>query len=922
MTVTAATTVTPTDFDEYFRAVNGGHAPFSWQTRLFESVLDTGRWPDRVAAPTGAGKSSVVDIHVFLNALHGAGSGPRVPRRLSVVVNRRGLVDNHADRAAAIANRITNADADTDRLLVAVREGLLALRALPVADATTLTADDILPLTLLRGGLAPDSSWLDDPTRCSVICATPDMWGSRLLFRGYGSTRYARPREAGLLVYDSVMVLDEAHLNRQLLVSARRIADLERRAPQQIGVPCLQVVETTATPGRELDDGQREIGVSVDDLVSGDGTGIDDGRQVADQALAARLTRAKPVTFVQTSHWPGARRPGKAYCDELATLTLEQHKRLGTAGRYGRTVGCVVNTVDTALAVAQRLRMNGLSVQTLVGRMRRFDSDRLKSDHAGLFSPEGDKGVDVLVATQTLEVGFDADLAALVTELAPGAALAQRAGRVNRLGRQESTEVVVVGPELDLPVPDRVGPYAGADLEAAAVWLERRIRSAEGLSPWGLVSDPPPEESLGRTLLQRPELWNAWAWARSSDDLVSDSDLALWLRDSLEADRATAGLVVRAGLPDDDAEAIGLLRETVPVEAEVFPCTLGVVRRRLGVVLGTDTCGEDAPPRAFVYRNGDIAIWTEGDHVRPGDVFVIDAAHPVVREHVVVDGESEPATDVYSECTGGDVEVIVFDRDRPDEQQLLREAAELSPIETVELLRALRGDVPDCEVHLGPVSSHPDAQGALAWIVVRRTTVEVNNEDVRQEWTPARSQVTLCSHNAAVAERAGMIAEALGLPDSLTQAVSLAGLHHDDGKADPRFQRLLGAGDVVLAKSATRSAQRLRAARMSSGLPTGWRHEQLSVVLASAEVGTSLHADLVLRLVGTSHGRGRSGFPHTGSELLDGVSDVTAVAVDLFDEGRWDTLIETTHAQWGVWGAAYLESILRSADSQISKEGR
>ena len=40
----------------------------------------------------------------------------------------------------------------------------------------------------------------------------------------------------------------------------------------------------------------------------------------------------------------------------------------------------------------------------------------------------------MIVATQSLEVGVDLDLAGIVTELAAGSALAQRAGRANRRG--------------------------------------------------------------------------------------------------------------------------------------------------------------------------------------------------------------------------------------------------------------------------------------------------------------------------------------------------------------------------------------------------------------------------------------------------------------------------------------------------------
>jgi CRISPR-associated endonuclease/helicase Cas3 len=47
-----------------------------------------------------------------------------------------------------------------------------------------------------------------------------------------------------------------------------------------------------------------------------------------------------------------------------------------------------------------------------------------------------------------------------------------------------------------------------------------------------------------------------------------------------------------------------------------------------------------------------------------------------------------------------------------------------------------------------------------------------------------------------------------------------------------------------------------------------------------------------------------------------------AAAGDLFDTGRWDDLVETTHLRYGVWGCAYLEALLRAADGQISQEGR
>ena len=110
------------------------------------------------------------------------------------------------------------------------------------------------------------------------------------------------------------------------------------------------------------------------------------------------------------------------------------------------------------------------------------------------------------------------------------------------------------------------------------------------------------------------------------------------------------------------------------------------------------------------------------------------------------------------------------------------------------------------------------------------------------------------------------------------------------------------------------------------GLPTCWRHEQRSVVDSWAPVQATpgIDPELTLRLIGTSHGHGRLGFPHTSAEL-PGTADPgewRGLAADLFDGGSWDELIEATHIRYGVWGCAYLEAVLRAADCQISAEGK
>src|SRR3954453_6200170 len=98
------------DFAAFFAAANEGARPYPWQSALVERVAETGRWPD-IAAPTGAGKSSVIDVHVFLVAEHAAGRlATRPPRRLVLVAPRRVLVDDQYERAMRVSAALREAE--------------------------------------------------------------------------------------------------------------------------------------------------------------------------------------------------------------------------------------------------------------------------------------------------------------------------------------------------------------------------------------------------------------------------------------------------------------------------------------------------------------------------------------------------------------------------------------------------------------------------------------------------------------------------------------------------------------------------------------------------------------------------------------------------------------------------------------------
>ncbi|MGH3437221.1 MAG: type I-G CRISPR-associated helicase/endonuclease Cas3g [Sciscionella sp.] len=913
------------NFAAFFAEVHDGHKPFRWQERLLDQVL-TGRWPDRISAPTGAGKTAVIDVHVFAVALMAAGATTvRVPRRLALVVARRALVDDQHVHARSLACRLKKASGNSVLAQVAG-----ALRTLYLGHPKHDSEIDPLVTGSLRGGLPPSRAWRDDPVACAVINATPDMWGSRVLLRGYGSSRYARPREAGLLAHDAVVVVDEAHLSRQLLCTARRIAELQECAEEELAVPTLQVVETTATPSTAIG---TTVGVEVADLDP-------------DPELAQRLCVAKPVRLIPLPTWPlpdkGAGR--RAGIREIAGAARRLH------AEFGATVGCLVNTVGVAVDVAKELRDAGLTVELLCGRLRPHDVTELRTKKwPELLTVTGNPQVDVLVATQTLEVGVDLDLHAMVTELAPGTALAQRAGRVNRLGRR-ATAIEVVVPS-DPTSMKMVKPYEVDDLQEALTWLAKRATDEQGLAPWALrdaVAPPPavrrvPEAQVPASdtwQFLRLELWDTWQLARTSDELIAEPDLDLWLADDLEPDR-DVGLLVRSGLDPNATAAVEMLHTLPPRRHEVFPTPIPVARKVLDKLLQPND--SEISRVVLRIRNGDVDLLETLNDLRPGDVFVVDSTCPVFRAGVVDEVGAEQVIDVLEsvEPESGDL-ALVLDEWRVGSAPVAAAAAAFeeptqrlarhgltSVVEGLahratgqrrawlqKVAGLLRGRIADVDVVIQRWSDSEEQEHHRILIADQRRARR--DDEARQTWTSAREPVTLDQHQTAVAERAAAVGTALDLGAELGQALRLAGLHHDDGKDDPRFQAALAApDDVVLAKSQGLSPAQAKDKFAKSGLPIGWRHEQLSAARCWSALVDCPERELVIRLVGTSHGRGRVGYPHTGAQLCI----ESAAATDLFDSGYWDEVVERTDRRFGVWGTAYLEALLRAADGQVSGEG-
>jgi CRISPR-associated endonuclease/helicase Cas3 len=207
----------------------------------------------------------------------------------------------------------------------------------------------------------------------------------------------------------------------------------------------------------------------------------------------------------------------------------------------------------------------------------------------------------------------------------------------------------------------------------------------------------------------------------------------------------------------------------------------------------------------------------------------------------------------------------------------------------------------------------------------------------------AAPPATLKQHCEGVSRYAGLFAKSSGLSTELVEDITLAGLLHDFGKGDLRFQLLLHGGNLwkaanakeLMAKSERmpQSAEEYRQLLLKSGYPKGSRHELLSVRLiesAPESLAKAHDPELVLHLIACHHGHCRPFAPVVNdptsvevafSLFSTSVRANSATGLERLDSGVAERFWRLTR-KYGWWGLAYLEAMLRLADHRESAEER
>ena len=895
-----------------------GFAPFNWQMRLLHRFMD-GDLPSAVDVPTGLGKTAVMALWLVARA-----ADADVPRKLVYVVDRRAVVDQ-ASRFAAL-----------------LRENM------PSELAECLHLKDALPISTLRGGFADNRKWLEDPSKPAIIVGTIDMVGSRLLFEGYGVSRRMRPYHAGLLGVDTLFVLDEAHLCPPFEALLRQIEECrdskfgpsDTEAQQAHFVPRFQLMSLSAT-GRDV----ASAGHYTDHGVFR----LEDEDQ-AEPIVRQRLKASKRMALIE--HSADGNLP-----EELATRALH----LGYRGAPQRVLvycdkrkDAVAVKIKIDKEIKARKKESGAfgESELLVGERRICEREALEGwlDKQGFFgSSTPPDAPTFLIATSAGEVGVDLDADHMVCDLVAFERMVQRFGRVNRRGRD--------GHSADIDVVCMPPPKAKAD-DAAKFQARkdvlnllpcgadgRRDASPSAVSSLRLTEGKKVERASTPAplfpALTRP-LVEAWALT-SLKEHEGRAAVAPWLRGWEDEEEPQVNVVWRKHLPRlRQGREFTVPRTLVAEFLDIAPIhateRLEALRSHVTDWLKKRAKQLDAVPNDHeraTSKNEVIALVVD----RAGDL--VDSATlgdvlAMYQPKAKLKGNARHRLDQWERSLAG-ATLIVDSRIAGIAAGMLDEKADAAPLTADGQESRLGTDgATDDDGHTGfqavkfgiiklaaDEEGLPAAKDIKGWqflrsfetdfdgagnvqggLAVFKAEGDQSNDNDENKSILSRPQA-LRDHAEQVAAAACEMAERLGLPNVEASALERAARLHDDGKAARRWQDAMNAPKADRPYAKTRGGGDWR--RLG-----GYRHEFGSLLMAQQQALPDESRDLILHLISAHHGYSRPLISTEGCEdAAPSVLEATA--------GEAALRFARLQRQYGIWGLAWLEAILRAVDASASR---
>ena len=903
---------------ERFRELTG-YVPLPWQESLYEKLL-AGEVPAKVDIPTGLGKTMVIVLWLLALAeqeKNGIADENRLPRRLCYVVNRRTIVDQSTSVVETMVAKIrqTQEEKLRDHPLWGLYEAL--------RDMVPWEEGKPLAVSTLRGELADNREWYNDPRRPAIVIGTIDMIGSKLLFSGYGDSRYFRPLHPGMLGCDSLFVHDEAHLTPafgklldQIHAFQNGIGD-----PLFASFPKMKFLELSAT----LRGGEKEntppLGLSEKDF---------------EHPLVVQRSGAIKKLYLHE-----IAKGGKVLQDEMVRRALAYQEE----GQPPQRIILFAQKPGDAEKIAAGIE-KGLGkdaqdrVALLTGQIRGYERDELlKTPAMRPFVEEKEPSESLpkavyLVSTSAGEVGMDLHADHMICDLTTLDSMIQRLGRVNRFGKGEAQVDVLYEEKLagkELPAPydqavqitlrvfqEAMDPQSGF-MDASPNALRKLHHHAEAFSPepetveltdilvdfWSQTSlgDVPGRPEVapwlhGVSEEELPETWLAWRKEASillESDVVEDEDLTRWFRKHPLSTKETLQkptYQLFRQLQKSDTEK-GWIKELCEKNPKTSVILLSATNEAKKIKL------EELPERNR--RELDFAtIVFPVELGRLNKAGVFDEKIATEAEDVAYKNEKKTFERVILERTG-----YRFTWRSLDEAENQGEGDWLSLSDAT---KQIKKDDQRVELKImtqAAQEEQDDDEATQAWLLLLKNVTQ------EQDTRPSDVSPTVDGHNEDVADLAQSMAVSLGLPDAICEAIRLAGQYHDEGKRAEIWQKAVGYdphedGFQPKAKSASGGGNWKNLNR--------YRHDLGSLVHAEkiAEIANHPERDLILHLIATHHGWAR---PHFRSEAFGpGVDETEQARIHHEVMHRYAALQE----RFGHWRLAWLESLLRRADGIAS----
>ncbi|NUN15625.1 MAG: type I-U CRISPR-associated helicase/endonuclease Cas3 [Myxococcales bacterium] len=990
-------TFTVDDFSKFFEEIHR-HPPFPWQQRLVFWIYREQRWPQLLDLPTGVGKTSALDIALFTFAL----MPDKLPRRTILVVDRRIVVDQAYDHACKISNHLRTC-----------KKGTLSYHVATVLRDCFggVEAEDPLHVAVLRGGMPQENSWAKTPDQPLLAASTVDQVGSRLLFRGYGVSGRMSPIHAGLIGNDTLILLDEVHLAGPFSQTLERIQHW--RDVSGNGLPSrFQVVSMSATHQRKVD-ADMVFGLQEEDrnnpilakrlrahkrarylLVKVQAKVAENGAN----RLVAEACVDEALKFVKQ----GKKKVGLIV------------NRVDTASMARELLGKHNEIVDSELLTGRMRPLDRDVILPRMDRIQAVPhGDRIDAVQP---EERIESKPMILCATQCIEAGADFDFDALVTECASLDALRQRFGRLDRLGSQGDSEAVIVVRSDQVVEKANDPVYGGALAQTArwlreqstidfgidhiqlpadlsnylSPTLDAPVLLPAHLDAWVRTSPCPSPDPDVALWLHGPKSTAADVQVVWRADLDNEGEpVENWYKGHEDDPSLKGSDRTNNTVSEKMREMIGVAPpgtlEAISLPIQVVKAWLtGQLAPSLSDVIGEPGVDDGEQQRSHSQRTEKsrrVLRWMGSDsddtqfiwaaEIRPGDTIVVPSRFGGIQFGNFFPASKEPVIDL------GDIAQW-----RQRGRSLLRLHPQvLTPLfkYPTDLLPSVDEDTDNTAVldfldEITPrqgVASKYDVPGLLeklrprpkrfirspytkTWTVLGRK----RNGDYSDITTEGESgtftavEVPLHKHLRGVGMMAQQFATRLHLTPELVKDIALAGVLHDVGKADPRFQKMLVGGDPFraallaepLAKSATpmRDVAARKLARQRAKYPPDARHELVSVALVADQRQFRAMAndwDLVLYLVASHHGWCRP-FPPAAADVsipvklplkidnfeiqsesfpsylvLTGTTDHGMARLDSGVAERFCSLVE----KYGWWGLAWLETILRLADHRVSE---